>query len=64
MVKTQNLVRPTPLDGSVVPRSFDRSSAAQQRAHSLVPHGAHTYGRGSDKYPGVDEERERSVHRH
>ena len=30
---------------------FERSAAAQQRLHELVPGGAHTYARGSDQYP-------------
>lgn len=32
-------------------RSFDRSNAAQQRLHELIPGGAHTYARGPDQYP-------------
>lgn len=30
---------------------FERSAAAQQRLHELVPGGAHTYARGPDQYP-------------
>lgn len=30
---------------------FERSNAAQQRLHELVPGGAHTYARGPDQYP-------------
>ncbi len=30
---------------------FDRSTAAQERLHDLVPGGAHTYARGADQYP-------------
>jgi glutamate-1-semialdehyde 2,1-aminomutase len=31
--------------------SFDKSAAAQERLHALVPGGAHTYARGADQYP-------------
>jgi glutamate-1-semialdehyde 2,1-aminomutase len=30
---------------------FEKSTAAQQRLHELVPGGAHTYARGPDQYP-------------
>lgn len=30
---------------------FEKSAAAQDRLHDLVPGGAHTYARGSDQYP-------------
>jgi len=43
---------PAPSAPSAPPaRSFDRSNAAQQRLHDLVPGGAHTYARGPDQYP-------------
>lgn len=32
-------------------RDFSRSTRAQERLHSLVPGGAHTYARGADQYP-------------
>ncbi len=31
--------------------SFEKSSALQARAHSLIPGGAHTYAKGDDQYP-------------
>jgi glutamate-1-semialdehyde 2,1-aminomutase len=30
---------------------FARSTQAQERLHTIVPGGAHTYARGSDQYP-------------
>ena len=32
-------------------RSFARSTELQNRLHTLVPGGAHTYARGDDQYP-------------
>ena len=31
--------------------NFDRSSKLRQKAHSLIPGGAHTYAKGDDQYP-------------
>lgn len=31
--------------------SFEQSSALQEKAHSLIPGGAHTYAKGCDQYP-------------
>jgi glutamate-1-semialdehyde 2,1-aminomutase len=31
--------------------SFEQSSALQEKAHSLIPGGAHTYAKGDDQYP-------------
>jgi glutamate-1-semialdehyde 2,1-aminomutase len=33
------------------PRTFQKSSEIQARAHSLIPGGAHTYAKGDDQYP-------------
>jgi glutamate-1-semialdehyde 2,1-aminomutase len=34
-----------------VPRAFARSDALRERAHALIPGGAHTYAKGDDQYP-------------
>jgi Glutamate-1-semialdehyde aminotransferase len=34
-----------------VSRSFDRSTALQERLHEIVPGGAHTFAKASDQYP-------------
>jgi len=31
--------------------SFEKSSALKEKAHSLIPGGAHTYAKGDDQYP-------------
>src|SRR5262249_33479945 len=31
--------------------SFRQSAALQEKAHSLIPGGAHTYAKGDDQYP-------------
>jgi len=37
--------------GAVRSLDFSRSRARQQRAHRLIPGGAHTYAKGDDQYP-------------
>src|SRR3972149_10354518 len=31
--------------------NFERSKLLQQKSHSLIPGGAHTYAKGDDQYP-------------
>jgi len=34
-----------------VARRYERSNALRERAHALIPGGAHTYAKGDDQYP-------------
>jgi len=33
------------------PREYERSRALRERAHAIIPGGAHTYAKGDDQYP-------------
>jgi glutamate-1-semialdehyde 2,1-aminomutase len=40
-----------PLTAQLPSKSFQRSSKLKDRAHALIPGGAHTYAKGDDQYP-------------
>ncbi|HEY7681320.1 MAG TPA: glutamate-1-semialdehyde 2,1-aminomutase [Gemmatimonadales bacterium] len=42
-----------PLTGLGFPQISDRTRSLQERAHSVIPGGAHTYAKGDDQYPIV-----------